>query len=204
MQKRPRHRSGHDLRSDSWRLKTLMIMRVKSDNRSREHPPTMANPRTYSIVSIPQRSGTRNWTIAVTKVNAFANAGMGRPKDFMNQPRARIAEVLLLELDKCCRSRVIRVRQVECESVGFVLLVTAVCHGGGSEEKAGHLNQEEKQGNRSDIGKTFKAQNMRVAGNQPATQAIDQKEACQGQERRKQDRANDVAEDVMPHLVGHD
>ena len=107
----------------------------------------MANPRTYSIVSIPQRGGTRNWTIAVTKVNAFADAGMGRAKDSINQPRARIAEVLLLELDKCCRSRVVRVRQVECESVGFVLLVTAVCHGGGSEEKTGHLNQEEEQGN---------------------------------------------------------
>src|SRR5208337_5202218 len=87
---------------------------------------------------------------------------------------------------------------------GFVLLVTAVGHGGGSEEKHGHLNQEEKQGNRSDIGKTFKAQNVRVAGNKPSTQAIDQKETCQGQERRKQDRSNDVAKDVMPHLVGHD
>ena len=95
-------------------------------------------------------------------------------------------------------------RQVECESVGLVLLVTAVGHGDGSEEKTGHLNQEEKQGNRSDIGKTFEAQNVRVAGNKPPTHAIDQKETCQGEERREQDRANDVAEDVMPHLVGHD
>src|SRR5271165_292068 len=147
MQKRLRHRSGHDLRSDSWRLKALMIMRVKSDNRSREHPPMIGNPRTYSIVSIPQWSGTRNWTIAVTKVNAFANAGMGRPKDFMDQPRARIAAVLLLELDKCCRSRAVRVRQVECEAVGSVSLLPPLSNGGGREEKAGHLDQKGSQGN---------------------------------------------------------
>jgi hypothetical protein len=41
------YHSGHDLRSDSWRLKTLVAMRVKSGYRSREDPPIEASPRAY-------------------------------------------------------------------------------------------------------------------------------------------------------------
>ena len=66
------------------------------------------------------------------------------------------------------------------------------------------MEQEDEQGERGHIGERLEAEDAGKAAGEPAPRPIDDEQADQDDEGREQDRACDVTERVMAHLMAHD
>ena len=61
------------------------------------------------------------WTVAVEKVDPFANGRMGGAPDLVEHPRTRIAQILLLQDEKAFARRLIVLGDLKPKTVRFVL-----------------------------------------------------------------------------------
>src|SRR6185503_12799146 len=97
------------------------------------------------------------WPVAVAEVDPLAGARVGCAKDLVDDARPGIAQILLLKLHERHGAGVVRVRQVERETVGLMLLEPAVRERRWGEHKTTKLNQHENKWDGGDIGKAVKS-----------------------------------------------